>query len=419
MTVVLRDLPVRLAGVPRLTIRLRLTATYGGLFLVCGAGLLAITYVLVRNSIVTYSYSFRPPTASFGPRKRLPAPSSGLSVAQANALLAGQRASELHHLLLYSGSALAIMAIMSVALGWVVAGRALRPVRTITAAARGISATSLDRRLSLGGPADELKELGDTFDELLGRLEASFAAQRQFVANASHELRTPLAWQRTLIQVALADPDADAQSLRAAHERVLASGVEQERIIEALLTLTRGHAGLDKREPFDLALLATRVLHARRSEARDLQLTVHTALAPAPTAGDPRLAERLIANLTDNALRHNAAGGEVEVITCSRNTRAILSVTNTGPIVPAAAVDRILQPFQRLGADRTGQGNGLGLGLSIVQAIAQAHDAAVAIRPQSSGGLHIEISFPPPSARRGSQPGRNRHKLAEATGQPT
>ena len=317
--------------------------------------------------------------------------------------MASERASELHHLIIYSGFALAAMAVLSVALGWVAAGRALRPLRTITAAVRDISATSLDRRLSLDGPSDELKELGDTFDDLLGRLEASFASQRQFAANASHELRTPLAWQRTLVQVALADPDADAESLRAAHERVLASGAQQERIIEALLTLTRGQAGLDRREPFDLATLAGRVLHARQSQARDLQLAIQADLAPAPAAGDPRLAERLIANLADNALRHNAPGGHVEVVTAIRDSRAVLSVTNTGPVVPAAAVDRLLRPFQRLGADRTGHGDGLGLGLSIVQAIAQAHAAALAVSPQPGGGLHIEVSFPAPSSPVNSQ----------------
>jgi signal transduction histidine kinase len=385
----------RLATLPRLpghTVRLRLTAIYGGLFLICGTGLVAITYFLVRNSIVSYQFAFAPPRGSL-------ALSAELSVTQARALVDSERASELHHLIIYSGFALAAMAVLSVALGWVAAGRALRPLRAITAAVRDISATSLDRRLSLRGPSDELKELGDTFDDLLGRLEASFASQRQFVANASHELRTPLAWQRTLVQVALADPGADAESLRAAHERVLASGAQQERLIEALLTLSRGQAGLDKREPFDLAALAGRVLHARQSEARDLQLAVHADLAPAPAAGDPRLAERMIANLADNALRHNAPGGHVEIVTGIRDSRAILSVVNTGPVVPAAAVDRLLRPFQRLGADRIGHGDGLGLGLSIVQAIAQAHAAALAICPQPGGGLHIEVSFPHPAPR--------------------
>src|SRR5262249_39702345 len=162
---------------------------------------------------------------------------------------------------------------------------------------RDISATSLHRRLALAGPDDELKELGDTFDGLLARLEAAFAAQRQFAANASHELRTPLALQRTLIQVALADPHADADPPRAAHQRLLASGAHQARILEALLTLSRGQAGLGQREPFDLATLADHVLRARQPDTQDRQLAIHSALNPAPAIGDPRLAERLIANL--------------------------------------------------------------------------------------------------------------------------
>jgi signal transduction histidine kinase len=429
----LRHRLVALSAAPRLprrTIRLRLTLIYGGLFLICGAGLLAITYVLVSNATAG-CFTARGPNGSItngcvsgphrpsaaagpaagmqvgsGPGRKVPmlSPAQGRALASdMEALAASQHGRELHELLVKSGIALAIMAAISVALGWVVAGRVLRPLRTITAAARDISATSLHRRLALDGPDDELKALGSTFDDLLGRLEASFRAQRQFVANASHELRTPLAWQRTLAQVALADPDADAKSLRAAHERVLASGTQQERIIEALLTLSRGQSGLDRREPFDLAPLASQIVLARQPEAQDRQLDLYTALAPAPGTGDPRLAERLIANLVDNALRHNAPGGYVEVVTGTRDSRTVLSVINTGPVVPAAAIDRLLQPFQRLGPDRTGHGDGLGLGLSIVQAIAQAHGAALAISPQPAGGLRVEVTFPrpaPPAALR-------------------
>src|SRR5215470_2330350 len=418
-------------GRSRRSIRLRLTLIYGGLFLICGAALLAITYALVDNATAGYySSKGRAGQTVAGPARG--APSAGqhgstpqglmfsgngngsttvkqLTPAQAHAVshyvearAAGQHASEMRQLLTYSGLALAIMAAVSAGLGWIVAGRALRPLRTITAAARDISATSLHRRLALDGPHDELKELGDTFDGLLARLEASFAAQRQFAANASHELRTPLAWQRTLVQVALADPDGDYESLRAACERVHSSGAHQERILEALLTLSRGQAGLDKREPLDLAALAGHVWHSREADAQDRQLAIHTALAPAPAAGDPRLAERLIANLADNALRHNTPGGDIEIVTGTKNSRAVLVVTNTGPVVPAAAMDRLLQPFQRLGADRTSHGEGLGLGLSIVQAIAQAHGAALTLRPQPSGGLHAEVSFPPPGSASGA-----------------
>jgi signal transduction histidine kinase len=430
----------------RRTVRLRLTLIYGGLFLICGAGLLGITYVLVDNATAGYFSSTGPggrtiagfagPAAGAGKHGNPPAgtqfiktgpgsttvtltPGQARAVTrQIEAMAASQHASEMRQLLIYSGVALAIMAAASAGLGWLVAGRVLRPLRTITAAARDISATSLHRRLALTGPDDELKELGDTFDALLARLDASFAAQRQFAANASHELRTPLAWQRTLVQVALADPEADFESLRAACERVLASGAHQERILEALLTLTRGQAGLDKREPFDLATLAGHVLRARQPGAQDRQLAIHSALAPAPATGDPRLAERLIANLADNALRHNVPGGYIEIVTGTKNSRAVLSVINTGPVVPAAAVDRLLQPFQRLGADRTGHGEGLGLGLSIVQAITRAHGATLTLRPQPAGGLHAEVSFPEPSPAAGTHAGAERPQPAEPSSQP-
>jgi signal transduction histidine kinase len=432
MTVALSHRLTALAAAPglsRRTIRQRLTLIYGGLFLICGAGLLATTYVLVDNATAGFFSSTgrdgrtvagfvgrAPGAAKHGsPAQGLETSGNGpgstalkLTPAQARAvnhrmqaIATSQHASEMHQLVIYSGIALAIMAAISAGLGWLVAGRVLRPLRTITAAAKDISATSLHRRLALRGPDDELKELGDTFDDLLARLEASFTAQRQFVANASHELRTPLALQRTLVQVALADPDADAESLRAAHQRVLASGAHQEQILEALLTLSRGQAGLGKREPFDLATLVGHVLHARQADAQDRQLAIHTALAPAPASGDPRLAERLIANLVDNAMRHNTPGGYVETITGARNSHAILTVINTGPVIPEAAADRLLQPFQRLSTDRTGHGEGLGLGLSIVQAIAQAHGAIFTIRPRPGGGLQAEVSFPPPKLLRG------------------
>jgi signal transduction histidine kinase len=395
----LRHLATSLAGrrhLPRRSVRLRLTALYAVLFLLSGAGLLAITYVLVSAATATGCYqqvrhrAGRRPAifGGCGPTHGGSA-RSGLQV-----LLASQHAHTMDQLLAYSGVALAIMAVASAGLGWVMAGRALRPLRAITHAARQISATSLDRRLALAGPDDEIKELGDTVDDLLGRLEAAFRAQRQFAANASHELRTPLALQRTLVQVALADPDADARSLRAAHERVLAAGAHQERIIEALLMLARGQAGLAKRDTFDLANLASQVRAARLPEAQDRQLRLRSTLTNAPAAGDPRLAERLIANLADNALRHNIPGGFAEIVTATRDSRAVLVVTNTGPVVPAEAVDLLLQPFQRLGADRTGHGYGVGLGLSIVRAIAEAHGADLAIRPRPGGGLRVEVAFP-------------------------
>ena len=419
---------------PRRTVRLRLTLLYGGLFLVSGAALLAITYVLVVHATSGYLPFNGPNGVSGGvvgvgsaraaPRgqpvrvqsfKAGAGGASGLTTsgpgsrgmtskqleAQARrfeAQAVQQHASVLHQLLLNSGIALAAMALASIALGWVVAGRVLRPLRTITAAARDLSATSLHERLALEGPNDELKELGDTFDGLLARLEASFRSQRQFVANASHELRTPLARQRVVAQVALADPSADADSLRAAHERVLASGAQQERLIEALLTLTRGQAGVGSRVLLDVAAVTDEVLRARQAEAELRGLELHAELSPAPAEGARSLIERLIANLVENALRHNVEGGRVSVVTATRDGGAVLSVSNTGPVIASAELDRLFEPFQRLGAERTGSPDGLGLGLSIVQAIADAHGASLAVHPQAGGGLRIDVGFPRPNS---------------------
>ena len=204
-------------------------------------------------------------------------------IARTGVVQAAQRAADSHQLLVDSGIALAIVAALALLAGWLVAGRLLRPIRTITRTARRISSTSLHERLALDGPQDELKELGDTLDDLFDRLEASFEAQRQFAANASHELRTPLARQRALIQVALADPEASFSSLRASHERVLAAEQHLEQMIEALLTLTRGQAGLERREPVDLHVFASQALRARESELAGRDLDVRATLAPAPT----------------------------------------------------------------------------------------------------------------------------------------
>ena len=318
-------------------------------------------------------------------------------VAQAGSVQAAQRAADSHQLLVNSGIALAIVAVLALLAGWLVAGRMLRPIRTITRKAQRISSTSLHERLALDGPHDELKELGDTLDDLFRRLEAAFAAQRHFVANASHELRAPLTRQRALIQVALADPDANFISLRTAHERVLASEQQLEQMMDALLTLTRGQAGLEHSENVDLAALASEALLARESDAAGRDLDVRAALGMAPATGDLRLLERLIANLLDNAIRHNAPGGQVEITTGTKDRHAFVSIANTGPAVPPEQIQRLFQPFQRLNGARTHHKGGLGLGLSIVEAIATAHDAEVMARARPEGGLTIELSFPPAS----------------------
>jgi signal transduction histidine kinase len=377
---------------PRRTVRLRMTLLYSGLFFVSGVALLAVTYVLVlrANSAPTPGRPAAPHPVVVG----APGPTPG---GQDSTALATQLTDVMHRLAVSSGIALAAMSVLSVALGWVVSGRLLRPLRTITATVRDISATNLHQRVGLGGPDDELKELGDTFDDLLRRLEASFAAQRQFVANASHELRTPLARQRAIGQVALSDPDAGAPALRAAHERILAAGEQQERLIEALLTLTRGQAGIAVREPFELDRLAGEVVQARSAEADLRGVTVRADIRPAPAAGQPGLTERLVANLVDNAIRHNLPGGWVEVGTDSRAGRATLAVRNSGPVVPPDAVDDLFQPFRRLGGDRLATPGGVGLGLSIVRAVADAQDATVRVAARPAGGLTITVTFPPPT----------------------
>ena len=327
---------------PRPTLRLRLTLLYGGLFLAAGAVLLVITYELVANSppatghtqfVVSGSQgtdALPPPIALGGAPRAIGATAPGggpislrayagkvketfrkLTATQraqldklagrAKFVLRHQQSSQLDALLTRSGVALGIMAIISIGLGWLVAGRALRPVRTMSIRARSISEHNLNERLALEGPDDELKELGDTFDELLARLESAFDSQRQFVANASHELRTPITLERALVEVALADPGADAETLRGTCERVLAAGEQQERMIEALLTLARSQRGIAAREELGLDELAADALRGVRADG----VRVESELEPARASGDPALVERLIANLFENALRHN------------------------------------------------------------------------------------------------------------------
>ena len=432
---------------PYRTVRLRLTLLYGGLFLVSGAALMAISYALLVNAGFVFTiqtggngpafsqpiagpgFAFpakgstthpsaqtmahwrgvaicmrahgvarfpirgpqsRPVSASF-PRglTTAPPPKAGLysmlsdrdgaimaipaSVNTGSATFTrasdacgfqpdktgfaardNRRTTQVREQLLHqSGIALAAMALLSLGLGWLIAGRVLQP------------------------------------------LQDSYEAQRQFVANASHELRAPLTRQRALIEVALANPDADLASLRRAHERVLASEQRLEQLIDALLALTRGQAGLERRERFDLAALATRALHAQRSEADSLDLDIHATLEPAPTAGDPRLLDRLITNLIDNAIRHNARGGHIEIATGTRDRHAYVSVANSGPAIPPEEIARLFQPFERLTSARTHHDGGQGLGLSIVQAIATAHGAELTARPRPGGGLVLRVSFAP------------------------
>jgi signal transduction histidine kinase len=338
----------------RLTLRAQLTLLYAVPFFVSGAALLAVPLLDTRVSAPAGSAA--PPDVT------------------------------VHQPLVGPAVSLAVVAVVSLVLGWLIAGRFLRPLRMITATARDISASNLNRRLGLRG-RDEFTDLADTLDDLFARLEASFESQRHFVANASHELRTPLTAERALLQVALTDPDATAGTLRSTCRDVLALGETQERLIDALLTLATSERGIERREPFDLADIAGRAVQGRRQDA----IRVDIALSPAPATGDPNLVESLVANLVDNALRHNVAGGWIEVATGTTGGRAAISVRNTGPVVPPDHLERLFQPFQQLGAQRTGGGHGLGL--AIVRAIAQAHGATVVPRARPEGGLDIEVRF--------------------------
>ncbi|MBT2229551.1 HAMP domain-containing sensor histidine kinase [Nonomuraea sp. NEAU-A123] len=300
---------------------------------------------------------------------------------------------------LLAGSAVALVILIPVALalGWYVAGRFLHPLRAITATAQIISAGDLHRRLDLGEPTDELTELGHTLDDLFARLQASFDAQRHFVANASHELRTPLAGLRTLLEVALADPDADIATLRSACQEALALGGHQERLVQALLALATSERGVTRWDTLDLAHVVEGVLASRRDQATQTGIGLTQHLTPAVTVGDPRLIESLVANLIDNAIRHNHADGHIKVTTQTSGTQVALTVTNSGPVIPDNQIQRLFQPFQKLAPDRHGRRDGYGLGLAIVNAVTQAHHAVLTTSARPEGGLSITVRFAHPN----------------------
>jgi signal transduction histidine kinase len=379
---------------PRRTARLRLTVLYGAAFLVSGAAVLALTDLLYRPSVhveVRHARRLVPHPA------RLTVPVAAVQQAILD-VARGQIAADRQQLLTVSAIALAVTAVAAAAIGWIIAGRVLRPLIMITAAARRISASSLDERLALHGPDDELKELGDTLDSLFARLEAAFDAQRRFAAHASHELRTPLTRERALLQVTRADPDATTSTWQAVSRELLASNAEQARLIEALLTLASGEAGPAEREPVDLAAITSAALAAARPAISRLGLRVRAGIQPAALDGDPLLVQQLAANLIDNAVRHNTAGGDIQITTSTSRAGTVLSVASSGPVIPPADVDRLFQPFQRLGPRPARRDGGHGLGLSIVAAIAAAHTAVITARPQPGGGLAVDVTFPPPSS---------------------
>ena len=376
----LRQKGLSLFRLGRPVLRVQLTLLYSGLFV----GLLAA--VLLATGVLFDGNQWRIPFRTYSAQRSHTPASTGASAAI--------QPSGFHQFVVGPALGALVAVVVALLVAWWLAGRFLRPLRAITTAAQEISATNLHRRLGLNGPDDELTELGRTLDDLFGRLEASFESQRHFVANASHELRTPLAGQRTLLQVALADPDASPEALRAACEEALQLGDQQERLLDALLTLATSERGLDRSEHVDLSTVAEEVLRGPRPEIEQLGLDIRTALMPAPFPGDSRLAERLVANLFDNAVRHNIVGGNVQVSTRTESGHAVLSITNSGPIIPPEDIERLFQPFQQIGSERVRHKDGHGLGLAIVQAIAQAHGAKLTAHPRPEGGLQIEVNFP-------------------------
>ncbi|MGW4209965.1 sensor histidine kinase [Lentzea sp. NPDC004789] len=372
-----------------MSVKLRLALLCGGLFLLGGAILLATNYFLVRTALPP-TEAGPPPGQSTDAEVIAPAPGSSPVVGSVGTDLSHYRQEVLQTLVVQSGVALAVMAVVALALGWFAAVRMLRPVQEVVATARRLEADSLHERIRMPGPRDELTELADTFDGMLDRLAASFDSQRRFVANASHELRTPLATQRTMIEIAMARRSAGAD-LRDLGERLLVMNVRTEALIEGLLLLARSDRGLEHEEPVRLDEIACAVVDSRRQVAAQAGVRLESRLLPQIVSGDPVLLERLVVNLVDNAINYNHEGGLVTVAT---GGEAALEVSNTGPEVPADAVSGLFEPFRQLRKQPTGPGRGVGLGLSIVASVAKAHGGSVRAVPRRGGGLEMAFSVP-------------------------
>jgi signal transduction histidine kinase len=398
------------------TIRVRLTLHYAAALFLAGAVLIALMYVYFNHSLDQHA------AARAAATQQLAADFLGDSnthsaqtVEQLHTSLRAQfqqdRDDTLRALLTWSLISLGAVGLLAGGLGWLLAGRALRPLQQITATARRVAEASLHERIALAGPEDEIKDLADTFDAMLERLDRSFDGQRRFVANASHELRTPLTINRTLIQVALDSPDTP-EPTRHLGTTLLEVNQRHERLIDGLLVLATSEQPLTEVQPVDLADLTRRVTARSADAARDARITIHPATAPAPVTGDPVLLERLIQNLLDNAIRYNLAQhGHIWLTTGTADGHGQLTVDNTGPTVPEDEVSGLFEPFRRLAADRltdtdsSAPGRGAGLGLSIVRSVAHAHHGDVHAIPRPDGGLTINVRIPvaPERLRNGYQ----------------
>jgi signal transduction histidine kinase len=399
----------RALGAPARTIRLRLTALYTAVYLVSGAALLTIGYLLVRSNLHE-RHSLRAALKRHGLHPVIggalgfPAgsPQAKLVHVVEQQIITGA----LHRLLLEYIGALVAMTAISVITGWLLAGRALAPLRAITATARRVSGENLGERIALTGPDDELRELADTFDGMLSRLDGAFASQRHFVANASHELRTPLAIMRTEVDVTLADPDASGEELRAMGEAVRETVDRCERLIASLLLLARSEATTGHEEPVDIAAVAGDCITDLRARAQEAGIQVDTDLQPAWTDADPGLLERLIANLIDNGIHHNEPGGVLWVGTEAGGGHATLVVVNGGPVISPADLQELSEPFRRLKRS----GSGFGLGLSIVRSVAEANGGSITLSAPVMGGLEVRVQLPQPRDHRA-----HRATVAETT----
>lgn len=443
---------------PRPSVRMRLTLTYTATFIAAGAALLGVSYLLVQHreqgpasaiqiictkkgatglpqstissrplgsgttvinssncsGVVGFYYHSSavsspdgPPNIGgtvgqqsgggevVGPALQLPVNSpAGAEVRRLTATVKESQAATLRSFKFDSALALGLLTILSFGLSWWMAGRALRPVHRITDAARSLSDQTLHARINLQGPNDELKQLADTFDAMLGRLERAFHSQRRFVANASHELRTPLATERVLIDEALADPTARPEDLRSILEQLRVNSEDTERLINALLLLARSERGIESWSPVDLSGVVSSVVEQSGFEASGAGVSVTTELQPVVVSGDRGLLERLAGNLVENAIRHNSIGGTVAVSTRLERDAAVLDVVNSGPAIDPDSVAGLVEPFRRAGPDRSSGDGGVGLGLSIVNAIVSAHRGALGMRARSEGGLHVRVRLP-------------------------
>jgi signal transduction histidine kinase len=382
-----------------LSARARLTLVSTALFALGGAALVLITYLLVAHSLQDTTAVGTPPSTAETIRTCVeaaqargdPDPKRECAKLYSSGVQAGaaaQRSTTLTHLLVYSLVGLVAVTLLAAVAGWIVAGRILRPVHRLTAAARAASEQNLSQRIALQGPRDELRELADTFDSMLERLDRAFNSQRQFIANASHELRTPLTVMRTAIDVVLAKPKPTCDELVSMAADVRQAVDHAERLIEALLVLARNDQARTLTDPLDLAAVAEDALEGRNANG----ITTTTTLDEAPVTGDGVLLERLVNNLLDNAERYNIAGGTVEISTTTDDATSVLRVVNTGAVVPAEMVERLFQPFTRLD-DRT-RHDGFGLGLTLVSSIAAVHGGTVDATAVPTGGLDISVRLP-------------------------